>query len=168
MAEPLFEERQRWPWFITLISLAASLLGWWALLSTAVHLLPAPRGSWLRWPDSTLEAVMVWATVSVLLPMLLLAPLYVAVYHDGVRIRFAFVRRVIAAREIASVEAVDYRPIRDFGGWGIRGTRKNRAYNVRGTHGAQLVLEGHRKLLIGSRRADELAAAINLIRKGDT
>ena len=51
-------------------------------------------------------------------------------------------------------------PIREYGGWGIRGFRSKRAYNVTGDRGVELTLVDGRKVGIGSRRAGELADAI--------
>ena len=57
-------------------------------------------------------------------------------------------------------EARTYRPILEYGGWGVRCSRAGKAYNVSGNRGVQLELRDGTRLLIGSRRADELAAAI--------
>jgi hypothetical protein len=60
-----------------------------------------------------------------------------------------------------------YRPILEYGGWGIRCsfTGKGKAYNVSGNKGLQLVLTNGKKLLIGSQRPDELVAAIDKMLK---
>ena len=61
-----------------------------------------------------------------------------------------------------------YKPIREYGGWGIRYSfRKGRgkAYNLSGNKGVQLVFKNGKKLLIGSKKQDELAQAINSIMK---
>ena len=46
------------------------------------------------------------------------------------------------------------------GGWGFRWGSSGRAYNLRGNRGVQLTLADGGRLLLGSQRADELAAAI--------
>ena len=63
---------------------------------------------------------------------------------------------------LASCEVVTYRPILDYGGWGIRCGRgdRGRALNVSGNRGVQLVFTNGRRLLIGSRQADDLAGAV--------
>ena len=60
-----------------------------------------------------------------------------------------------------------YRPILEYGGWGIRCsfTGKGKAYNVSGNKGVQLVLTNGKKLLIGSQKPDDLAAAIDKMLK---
>jgi hypothetical protein len=87
------------------------------------------------------------------------------VYPDRVEIRMPpFVRRVLPASNIAGAEARTYRPVREYGGWGVRwslrGLNANRAYNVSGDQGVQLVLTNGDRVLIGTQRPTELEAAI--------
>ena len=85
----------------------------------------------------------------------------VEVTGDGVHVRMPpFVGRRLALEEIAGFEARTYRPIREYGGWGIRWGPSGRAYNLRGNRGVQLTLADGQRLLLGSQRAGELAAAI--------
>jgi hypothetical protein len=55
-----------------------------------------------------------------------------------------------------------YRPIRDYGGWGIRYGRNGKAYNVSGNRGVMLEFSHGQKLLIGSQKPGDLANAIGL------
>lgn len=71
-----------------------------------------------------------------------------------------FYRRRIALTEIVSTETVIYSPLTEYGGWGIRGWGKNVGLNARGNRGVRLMLRDGRRLLIGSQRPDELAAAL--------
>jgi hypothetical protein len=48
-----------------------------------------------------------------------------------------------------------YNAITEYGGWGFRGFRSNRALNVSGDKGIQLVFQDGSKLLIGTNRPDE-------------
>jgi hypothetical protein len=81
---------------------------------------------------------------------------------DGIHIRFfPLTRRTVPYDSISSCRARTYRPIREYGGWGIRFSRKGRAYNVSGNKGVQLEFKQGRPLLIGSQRAEELAEVIN-------
>jgi hypothetical protein len=68
--------------------------------------------------------------------------------------------RVFAMGEIEEAEAREYRPIIEYGGWGIRYGLSGMAYNVSGNRGVQLSLRDGRRVLIGSQRAEELAAAM--------
>jgi len=53
-----------------------------------------------------------------------------------------------------------YRPIKEYGGWGLRGLGKDKALNVSGDKGLQLEFTDHRKLLIGTNRPDEITETL--------
>jgi hypothetical protein len=86
------------------------------------------------------------------------------VNQDGVCVRFfpLWVRQTIPFSDIARYEARRYRPILEYGGWGVRYGWKGKAYNVRGNRGVQLYLRSGKRLLIGSQRPEELARAIEV------
>lgn len=81
---------------------------------------------------------------------------------DGLYIRFfPFVRRTIAYGDIRRAEAVRYKPLPEYGGWGLRYGASGKAYNVSGDRGVQLEMASGERLLLGSQREVELADAIN-------
>ena len=49
-----------------------------------------------------------------------------------------------------------YKPIMEYGGWGIRGFKSNRAFNVSGKIGLQLEFKKGNKLLIGTQNGQEM------------
>lgn len=61
---------------------------------------------------------------------------------------------------IHSAEIRTYSPLREYGGWGMRGSLKNRALNVSGFIGLQLVLNNGNRLLIGTQQPEALDNAI--------
>jgi len=68
--------------------------------------------------------------------------------------------------DLSEFYARKYKPIREYGGWGIRcGFGKGKAYNVSGDKGVQLVFKSGKRLIIGSQRAEELEEAIRSIKK---
>ena len=70
-------------------------------------------------------------------------------------------RRFVAVGAIRRIEVVTYRPIVDYGGWGIRSGRDGeRVLNARGNRGVRLELGDGTRLLIGSQRPETLALAI--------
>lgn len=80
---------------------------------------------------------------------------------EGIHLRtLYFISRTIRFDDIASAEDIHYRPIRDYGGWGIRFGRNGMAYNMSGNRGVKLSLNNGKRVLIGSQRSGELAAAI--------
>ena len=83
------------------------------------------------------------------------------VESDAVTVRFGFLHKTrIPFSEIAHAEAVTYRPVRDYGGWGIRGFGKRRALNARGNQGVLVTRADGSTLLIGSQKPRELLAAL--------
>jgi hypothetical protein len=99
--------------------------------------------------------------------LLMAVRLTVRVDLTRVWIRFwPFSRREIPLDTIARHEARTYRPIREYGGWGVRWGfgRRGLAYNVSGNRGVQLELIDGKRLLIGSQRAEDLDAALSRAR----
>jgi hypothetical protein len=81
--------------------------------------------------------------------------------EEGVHIStLYFWRRFIGFNQIDDAEAVQYSPILDYGGWGVRISHKGKAYNMRGRRGVQLALKNGGRVLIGSQRDEELAIVI--------
>ena len=114
-----------------------------------------PGPDWLVWLLSIFLCVGVPA-------LLLVLELTITVDDAGVHIRyFPFVRRTIPFADIRACRARKYRPIREFGGWGIRsGLGKKSAYNASGTWGVELYLNDGRSIMLGSQRHEALAAAL--------
>jgi hypothetical protein len=69
--------------------------------------------------------------------------------------------RHIPLTEIKSAKSVTYDAARDYGGYGIRMTRRGKAYIAGGDRGVRLELAKGGAVLIGSARPEELLAAIN-------
>lgn len=67
----------------------------------------------------------------------------------------------IPLSEIKSAKAVTYDATRDYGGYGIRPTRRVKAYIAGGNRGVRLELVKGGAVLIGSARPEELLAAIH-------
>jgi len=63
--------------------------------------------------------------------------------------------------EIEKAEVVQYNPIRDYGGWGIRYSRKGKAYNVSGDMGLALTLKNGKHLLIGTQKEQEMKVCLS-------
>ncbi len=101
------------------------------------------------------------AFVLVLLFSVLGARQTTTVTAQSVDVRFGiFYRTSVPLSDLAQADAVAYRPIREYGGWGIRGFGKRRALNMRGNLGVLLVRKDGSTLLIGSQKPRDLLAAI--------
>jgi hypothetical protein len=68
--------------------------------------------------------------------------------------------RRIPLGQIQSVETIAHDIERDYGGFGIRSTREGKAYVASGGRGVRLALPTGEKVVVGSQRPDELAAAL--------
>jgi hypothetical protein len=100
--------------------------------------------------------------VVVLLGAVLTMRLSTTVTSDALSIRYGFLYRTrIPLSDVAHAEAVEYAPIREYGGWGIRGSRRRRALNARGNQGVLLTRADGSTLLVGSQRPRELLEALS-------
>ncbi|WP_199269183.1 hypothetical protein [Polaribacter sp. L3A8] len=80
------------------------------------------------------------------------------IHYQFFPLHFSF--RTIPWNEISKVGTRTYLPISEFGGWGIRGgfffnKGKEKAINVSGDIGIQLILKNGEKLLIGTQKKEE-------------
>lgn len=68
--------------------------------------------------------------------------------------------RRVPLDQIKAVETIAHDPARDYGGYGIRSTRAGKAYVAGGSLGVRITLASGEKLVVGTQRPDELAAAL--------
>jgi len=155
--------RQRWIWAVIIASIVpAILITGFGVWRQVLHGLPFGDR-----PSSDAGLIFGFAlTLVVGLGVILLiakSRLDVAVSDDEIFIRFRPFHlngRHIAMRDVAEARMRVYRPILEYGGWGIRMGFNGMAYNVSGNEGVQLVLANGSRVLIGSQRSRELEAAI--------
>ncbi len=140
------EQRFRQPWLMLLMA-ASTLVAAWAVQTTQAGAV------------ATLAALALPVTISV---WLLSMTLITEVRPEGLYVRFKMLwpERIIPYYQIVRVEAKRYRPIREYGGWGVRGIAPVKAFNVSGNRGVLLSLTDGQYLMIGSQRPDQLAAAL--------
>ena len=157
--------RQRWLW---LVIVATAGIAWYGFASQVV--MGRPFGDN---PASSMMLTVIWLAFGIGMPVFFrLLRLVTVVSPAGVHFRFApfhFSYRVLPPVYIRAYEARTYRPLVEYGGWGIRSGRGGDAYNVSGDRGVQFVLEGGKRILIGTQRAEEFVAALDRIapRPGD-
>ena len=85
---------------------------------------------------------------------------------DETGIYYTYFPFIIYEREIPWSDVVHaytrtYQPTSEYGGWGLKGSSENRAYNVSGDQGLQLELKNGKKILIGTQRPKEIQAVIS-------
>ena len=165
MSNVRFREIQRFrqPW-VWCLFLSIAFFMFWIFGRGLVQQLITGR-PWGNQPMSdtglVLVALVTFAIVLGVLWLFLMMSLEVEVRSDALHVHFKFLRnRRVIYGDIERVEAVQYRPVVEYGGWGIRRGRKGWAYNVSGNRGVRLEFRDGSHLLIGSQHPVELAAAI--------
>ena len=154
-----FREAQymRRVWWVMLLVVGLAAMMWWGFIQQIIFGEPwgtNPAPDWMMWLfllifGIGLPLVFYWMR------------LIVEVLDDSVSIRYIPLTRThILLSDIQDVEARTYKPVREYGGWGIRGRSNRRAYNVSGNRGVELTLSDGRMIMIGSQKAEELALAI--------
>jgi len=149
VTSPVFAERQ---WLVR---------HWWPLL-----LLPAllvPLVMWLAPKHGTPPGWWVFALFG--LVMALVAGLVLDVRLDATGAYYRLLPlqwrwQHVAWPEVARAYLRRYDPLSEYGGWGIKGTARNRAYNIANDEGLQLELRDGRRVLLGTQRPTELAQAL--------
>jgi len=142
-----FREEQHFEWFWT-----AAL--WVPALIVGYGLVRQVASGALLWPAFVVTVgVGFWFTR---------LKLVTEVRDDGLFISFEWLwpERTIYWDQIRTVETRTYRPIRDFGGWGVRWATRGIVYHARGHQGVRMVLTSGERVLIGSRQPADLAHAI--------
>jgi hypothetical protein len=81
-------------------------------------------------------------------------------------------KRSIQWEDVENVYVREYNPLQEFGGWSIfrvngpvqRGLGNNRAINVKGNKGLQLIMKDGSKLLIGTQKVEALESSLSEIK----
>jgi hypothetical protein len=149
-------------WWIMLVVGLIAVINWIGFVQQI--LLGRPFGSnpgpdWSVW--------LLWLGFGIAFPLAFWTMrLVVDVSPQTLRIRYIpLLRRSVPLSAIRRVEARRYNPILEYGGWGIRGWRRGRMiYSIGGNQCVELELQDGTFLAVGSRRAEELAAAIERCR----
>ena len=138
-----------WVWLTLTLTLGLSLFLYLGLRE-AVHD-EAPTVIWV-WDLIWVPSIAVIVAV-----ILLLARLEIRVDDAQVLIRFGFVHlidREIPRKNIERAEAITYRPIRQFGGWGVRrGRLRDKltgVYSIRGSTGVLVTLAEPMRIAFGT------------------
>lgn len=90
--------------------------------------------------------------------------------EEGFRYRFFpfhWSKKEIKWDDVEKVYTRKYRPLWEYGGWGIKGllSDNGRAYNVSGNKGLQFELKNGKKVLFGTIKMDELNNVLGELRR---
>lgn len=168
MEKVLFTEEQRftqkWIWFLiigaTLISVGPTLYGIFSQEITG-----KPWGNNLTETSILLLILffelVVMGTITILFYKIRFK---VEINQDGLWFSYPpLLRKIhqIKKEEIERFEVRTYNPVLDYGGWGIKGSSKNKAYNVSGNTGLQLYMKNGSKILFGTQQSGAIEYAMN-------
>jgi hypothetical protein len=157
---PLFHEVQRFRMWMFWVPIAiVTFVVWWQFVEQIV--LGSPQGS---------EPIPDWAAWALTIVFGLGFPVFALVVRFVTEVEpgwlivklYPFHTARIDLTRVAEAEVREYSALREFGGWGIRVGRGGKAYSAYGTQGVQLWLKDDSRILIGSQRAEDLAAALRL------
>jgi hypothetical protein len=117
-----------------------------------------------------------WAAVIALGSLLLVTALFLAaslettVDREAITIAFHFLwpKRRILISNVRNAEGTKYRPLLDYGGYGVRFGFRGWAFNVSGDEGVLVETKDGSRVMIGSQRPKELEAAIARAMRGES
>ena len=149
-AEEIYRESQNPAWCHVL------LLVIWACCLVPLAFIPAFLAT---------ETVFISIILAVVfLPLFLIFGFFFTVDRKEIVVRMGFLRipiRRISLDSILTVETKEFRPLMDFGGWGIRSGWKNTvAYFMSGNRGVLVTTSKNKKYLLGSDTPEQLAEVI--------
>lgn len=152
-----YEERQ---YFRSNAMIWPAIIGMFIAFLTVVLNSSSTGSEWI--------GVLIFSVVFVVVaPLLLFASLHLRIEKEGLLIRyFPFHLKpfLINWTEVDRIELRKYSPLREYGGWGLKGTKLNRAYNVAGDMGLQIYLKDGKKILVGTSNPKKLEVALLEIR----
>lgn len=152
----VFKEKQRFTqWWIWLIILGLDILYSYGIVKQVIF-----QVQFGNKPVSNLSLVFLASFIFVLTLIFVSFRLETEIDEKGIHVRFfpfhlSF--RHYSWEKISNCYVRKYRPLVEYGGWGIRGIGKNKALNVKGNMGIQIEFSDGRRLLIGTSKADEVS-----------
>lgn len=151
---PVFTERQ------------TLLRHWWGLLLLALVPALLPGIVWLADSPTASSPTAAWlAPLLAVVVMGLVLSIRLETRLDAAGVHYRFWPLQLTARHqpwaaISRAYVRPYDPLGEYGGWGLKGTRRHRALNVAGGEGIQLELADGTRLLLGTQRPTEARQAL--------
>lgn len=155
--EILFNERQRfkqlWVWAILIIINGLLLYG----VITQILL----RNTSDNAPSGNTGLILIMLLVLSITLLILFIRLDTKISKDGVYYRFLPFQKKFRKADWDSIDKSyirKYKPIIEYGGWGMRTSLSGdgKAYNISGNEGLQLVYHNGKKFLLGTRQPEEM------------
>ncbi len=142
---------------------------WQQPLAWVIWVISAGVLLWMRIADLIDESFSIIAIVFVLTIILLVffTTLRTEISEEGISYRmwpFHKKSKLLVWSDIERFEIRKYKPIREYGGWGMRFGLHGKAYNIKGNMGLQIKLVSGQSILLGTQRPDEMQQVLDTIR----
>ena len=139
----VYRERSPWPQWVNVI--------FWGSMVACTYPLLAGWGTDKSFPQRL--TIVASIAVAYVVLMFFLGGLTVLVKRTELQVHLgsiALIRKRISFADIVSLESVRYHPLRDFGGWGVRGFGAKQVWSARGDQAVVLHLVSGKQLYVGS------------------
>lgn len=161
-AAVVYREEQNFDWRAYALVIAIEVM-LWAFLYWRMQEGPRPAGL-LDLPAIQVPLAIALCTAIPVVLVVGFLRMTTEVIPTDLRVWFGWIptyRRIVPVGTIVRLEVVNYRPLADYWGWGIRSGRDGeRVLNARGNRGVRIELADGTRLLIGSQRPEALAIAL--------
>jgi len=74
---------------------------------------------------------------------------------------YPFISRIITKDKIRQMQVINYDPISEYGGWGIRYGKNGWAYTAKGFYAIKLITSLNKKILIGTSNPEAVSKFLN-------
>ncbi len=145
-----------WVYLVTLLLLALAVFGFVYQVVLGHEFGSNPGPDWFLYATLVLVIFINWLVFA--------ARLILKINSQGIFFRYyPFTAKSFSWKEIESFEIIEYEPMKDYGGWGIRynWNNKGKAYSFGGNKGLSLTLKNNQKVLIGTAKSEEMKNFLN-------
>lgn len=151
---PIYKESSPWPGWILVI--------FWGTMFVSMLAVSVSPGE----PRDQRVMGLVLLGLTAVAVQWLVAGLSVRLYRDYMVLGLGYsglISRRVRYDEISELESVRYDPLREFGGWGVRGTGQKKIWSARGNRAVVLHLADGRLLYVGSDHPHRLEERIRAV-----
>ncbi|MCP9763127.1 hypothetical protein [Lacihabitans soyangensis] len=157
--QPLFKETQRFNHWWLWIPLVALLI-YFIYLASSQFIQKLAEGD-----NRMIEMSLFIPSVFLFLILLLFwnIRLETSIGEEGIAVRlfpFHIQYKFLKWESISTAKIRKYKPLLEYGGWGLRYGFSGKAYNIKGNTGLQLQFKDTSKLMIGTQKSEELSAIL--------
>ena len=173
MQKVLYTEEQRFKqWWLWLILVVAAIVSTVPIIY-GIYSLEVLEKPWGNKPANA-EVLMIILFFDIIVMggiilMIYKMRLILEIRSDGIYFRYPPLSgkwKYIKMEDIERFEVIAYNPVFEYGGWGIKGSSRNKAFNVSGNTGLRLYLKNGKKVLIGTQQKRAIEYVMEKMMKG--